>query len=340
MTFTLFALSISLLLAPSNFVAAQQGNAPESSELLEARALNNSAVKLYNEGKFKQALDPAKRALQIREKTLPADDKSVLDAVGNLAAINLALKNYKEAQVYYERVLAADEKRFGAESMRVAQTLDVLGWLHYARGDVKQSAADYKRVLATKEKLSGPQSEEVARTLFRLAEIYQTQGALEEAEPFYRRLIEFDDKLQLEADITVNDARQSFICLLRKMNKIVEAERVQYRGKTKSNPELILGSPEGFTVLSEGGILNGKALRLAKPDYPAQARMMGVAGTVVVKVTINEQGKVVRACAMKGPALLWIASEHAAYASEFAPTELNGQPVKVTGVITYNFVRR
>jgi tetratricopeptide (TPR) repeat protein len=258
-TLALFALSISFLLAPgTDFSTAQQGNEPESSELLEARALNNSAVKLYNEGKFKQALEPAKRALQIREKTLPADDKRVLDVVGNLAAIYLALKNYKEAEVSYERVLVADEKRFGAESLRVAQTLDVLGWLHYARGDVKQSAADYKRVLTIKEKMSGPQTEEVARTLFRLAEIYQTQGALEEAEPFYRRLIEFDDKLQLEPDITVNDARQSFVCLLRKMNKIDEADRVQYRGKTKANPELITGPSEGFTVLSEGGILNGK----------------------------------------------------------------------------------
>lgn len=323
-----------------HFRAAQQRNAPEPPELAEARALSNSAVKLYNEGKFKEAVEPAKRALKLRENTLASDDKRVTDAVGNLAVIYLALKKYQEAEAYYERVLAAEEKRSGAESLQVAKTLDVLAWLHYARGDVKQSTAEYKRVLAIKEKTTGPQSGEVARTLFRLAEIYQTQGALQEAEPFYRRLIEFDDKVQLEADITVNDARQSFICLLRKMNKTDEADRVLYRGKTKENPELIYGPAQGPTFLSEGGILNGKALRLPKPEYPAQARNAGVVGTVVVQVTINEQGKVVRACALRGPALLWLSSERAAYVSEFAPTKLNGKPVKVTGVITYNFFRQ
>ena len=320
-----------------HFPVIQQSNVPESAELAEARVLSNSAVKFYNEGKFKEALEPAKRALQLREKALPADDKRVADAVGNLAAIYLALKKYQEAEAFYQRVLSAAEQRAGPESLQVAKALEILAWLHYARGDVKQSAAEYKRVLAIKEKTSGPQSGEVARTLFRLAEIYQTQGALEEAEPYYRRLIAFDDKVQLEADITVNDARQSFICLLRKMNKPEEADRVQYRGNTKFNPELVAG-PEAIDF--RGGILNGKALKLPKPEYPAQARNAWVEGTVIVQVTINEQGKVVRACAIKGPALLWFTSERAAYASEFAPTKLAGKPVKVTGVITYNFVRQ
>jgi tetratricopeptide (TPR) repeat protein len=350
MTIPLLALMTSFLLLSTpggqtgtalgtHFRTTQQTNVPESAELAEARALSNSVVKLYDEGKFKQALDPAKRALQLREKTLPADDKRVVDAVGNLAAIYLALKKYQEAETYYQRLLVTDERRFGGESLQVAKTLEVLAWLHYARGGVKQSTAEYKRVLAIKERISGPQSEEVARTLFRLAEIYQTQGALEEAEPLYRRLIAFDDKLQLEADITVDDARQSFICLLRKMKKTDEADSVQYRGKTKFNPGLVSDAPEGIPI-SAGGVLNGKALRLDKPAYPDEARAAGIAGMVAVQVTINEQGKVVRACAVNGHPLLWLVCERAAYASEFAPTKLFGKPVKITGVITYNFTRQ
>lgn len=59
-----------------------------------------------------------------------------------------------------------------------------------------------------------------------------------------------------------------------------------------------------------------------------------------MQVTINEQGRVVRACAIRGPALLWLVTERAAYLLEFAPTKLNGRPVKVTGVIAYNFFRK
>jgi tetratricopeptide (TPR) repeat protein len=148
-------------------LSPQQQNSAESKELIEARTLNNLAVKLYNERKFKEALDPAKRALQIRETNLPANDKRVLDAVANLAAIYFALQKYEQAETYYQRGLGFQEKRFGAESVEVANTLDVLGWLHYARGDVKQSGAAYKRALAIKEKIAGPKSEEGSKKLNR-----------------------------------------------------------------------------------------------------------------------------------------------------------------------------
>jgi protein TonB len=57
-----------------------------------------------------------------------------------------------------------------------------------------------------------------------------------------------------------------------------------------------------------------------------------------VQVTIDEQGNVVSAKAVSGDPLLKAASEEAARNSRFAPTTLQGIPVKVTGVIYYNFV--
>lgn len=88
-----------------------------------------------------------------------------------------------------------------------------------------------------------------------------------------------------------------------------------------------------------GGVLNGKAISLAKPDYPADARAAKAAGTVVVQVTIDEYGNVVSAKAISGHPLLQTPSVNAALQAKFAPTFLMGEPVKVTGVITYNFVQ-
>lgn len=88
-----------------------------------------------------------------------------------------------------------------------------------------------------------------------------------------------------------------------------------------------------------GGILNGKALKLAKPTYPRAAREAGASGTVVVQVLIDETGKVIHANAISGHPDLWKVSEDAASQSEFSPTKLAGQPVKVAGVIQYNFIR-
>jgi len=88
-----------------------------------------------------------------------------------------------------------------------------------------------------------------------------------------------------------------------------------------------------------GGVLNGKALALPKPDYPAEARNAGASGTVVVQVTIDEQGNVIAAHAVSGHPLLQAVSVNAARQAKFAPTSLMGEAVKVTGVITYNFAQ-
>ncbi|HKY27979.1 MAG TPA: TonB family protein [Pyrinomonadaceae bacterium] len=87
-----------------------------------------------------------------------------------------------------------------------------------------------------------------------------------------------------------------------------------------------------------GGVLNGKAISLPKPAYPAIARQAHASGTVVVQVTIDENGNVISARAVSGHPLLQAVSVGAARQARFSPTKLSGQPVKVTGVITYNFV--
>ncbi len=87
-----------------------------------------------------------------------------------------------------------------------------------------------------------------------------------------------------------------------------------------------------------GGVLNGKAISLPKPAYPPIARQAHASGTVVVQVTIDENGNVISAQAVKGHPLLQAVAVAAARGARFSPTKLSGQPVKVTGVITYNFV--
>ncbi|MDX6696475.1 MAG: periplasmic protein TonB [Blastocatellia bacterium] len=88
-----------------------------------------------------------------------------------------------------------------------------------------------------------------------------------------------------------------------------------------------------------GGILNGKAISLPKPVYPAIARSAHASGTVIVQVTIDETGRVMSARAVSGHPLLQATSVQAAYQARFSPTQLSGQPVKVTGTISYNFVQ-
>lgn len=87
-----------------------------------------------------------------------------------------------------------------------------------------------------------------------------------------------------------------------------------------------------------GGVLNGKAVSLPKPSYPPAARAVRASGAVQVQVLIDEEGRVVSATPAGGNPLLVPAAVAAARQARFSPTLLSGQPVKVSGIITYNFV--
>lgn len=86
-----------------------------------------------------------------------------------------------------------------------------------------------------------------------------------------------------------------------------------------------------------GGVLNGKALDLPMPQYPEVARRMRLSGLVQVEVVVDENGKVISARALSGPASLRDVAVQAALRARFSPTKLSGQGVKVSGQINYNF---
>jgi len=87
------------------------------------------------------------------------------------------------------------------------------------------------------------------------------------------------------------------------------------------------------------GVVNGRAVHLPRPPYPPSALSVGIEGEVTVQVTIDEKGKVISAKAAKGHPMLKKAAERAAWNARFTPTLLSNVPVKVTGVIIYNFKR-
>jgi TonB family protein len=88
----------------------------------------------------------------------------------------------------------------------------------------------------------------------------------------------------------------------------------------------------------EGGVLNGKAVSLPAPTYPAIARAANASGDVAVRIVIDEGGNVIEATAVSGHPLLRAAAQAAAREAKFTATRLNGEPVPVSGVLVYNFI--
>jgi TonB family protein len=90
-------------------------------------------------------------------------------------------------------------------------------------------------------------------------------------------------------------------------------------------------------VRKSGGVLQGSAVRRAEPTYPPLAKAAEVSGTVVVEITVDEEGNVIAASVVSGHPLLRDAAVEAARQWQFTPTTLQGEAVKVIGTLTFNF---
>lgn len=120
MKYCSFILTVIFFLA---FNSKAQTNA-QSPEVKEAEQLSAQVVKLYQSGKFDEALSLAERALALRENALDSDNELVAAALRNLAEVQLAKKKNKEAETTYDRYLGLYGKALGENNFNYISAVD------------------------------------------------------------------------------------------------------------------------------------------------------------------------------------------------------------------------
>jgi TonB family protein len=113
--------------------------------------------------------------------------------------------------------------------------------------------------------------------------------------------------------------------------EVVEAAKTAIADKGKIVPRKLVVS---------GGVLVERAIKKVQPLYPPEAKAAGVSGEVKIRILISEEGNVIEAEAREGPDLLRESALAAARLWVFKPIELSGRPVKVEGILTFNFSPR
>ena len=85
------------------------------------------------------------------------------------------------------------------------------------------------------------------------------------------------------------------------------------------------------------GSLLPYAEKQSAPTYPPAARQMRATGVVKVEVTVDEEGNVAEVNDASGPALLQASAKDAIRKWKFRPFVIDGQAVKATGFVNFNF---
>lgn len=95
-------------------------------------------------------------------------------------------------------------------------------------------------------------------------------------------------------------------------------------------------APKNTSPLEVGSLLPF-ATKQSPPIYPAAAKTLRTTGVVKVEVTVNETGEVAAVQKASGPMMLQAAARDAILKWRFRPFTRDGQPVKATGFISFNF---
>jgi TonB family protein len=220
---------------------------------------------------------------------------------------------------YYSDALTSFEQYAAAESdpamLNVAHYF--LGQLRLATNDFAGSAIEFRKVLDA----DPGHGEALLGEALALVNLGHTAGDPAKLREGFERLRQFVDRAQS------HPARASAAQALEYFNKGTPP---------KLDPVEAGDAPRGRVV--EGGVINGRAISKPAPPYPIIAKLGRAKGPVMVHLLVDEQGDVVSAWATSGHPLLQAAAVEAARQAKFTPTTLSGTPVKVSGVITYNFV--
>jgi len=301
----------------------------------EDAALSSQIVRLYQQGKFDEAIPLAKQVLAIREKALGANHPRCADALNNLGLLYLAAKKFAEAEMFFKRSMAIYEKNRGPLDLLLAKTLQNLGFLRNASQDVPKAEEYYRRAVAILEKSLGPDHAETIAALTKLAEFYMIRGRYASAEPLLKKLIAGKEKQPDAPEKEVAGLLESLGCAMYMNKEVAEGTKIEERanhtlyGEAAKTPQPIRLPPPIFAC---------RVVKLPPIDFS------GVAGStfdgatkLVVEIETDETGKVISARMISGNQLFKKASEKAAMAATLRPTIVDGKPVRVKGIIVNEF---
>jgi TonB family protein len=119
-------------------------------------------------------------------------------------------------------------------------------------------------------------------------------------------------------------------------NTTEQPKRDRLVNKSDETAAVTTETTDAASPLNVGSLLE-YAVQKTTPTYPPTARTMRQTGVVRIEVMIDEEGKVAAVQNSTGPSLLQSAAKDAVKKWKFKPFLRDGQPVKATGFVNFNF---
>lgn len=293
--------------------------------------LNENVISLYRSQKFDEAVKPAQQAVDLNAKFYGLERRETAVAYTNLGIIYREKRKFKDSVENLQKAADIYQKISGSKGTESITAFETLAFSQFLDGRKTEAATSYLKAIEIAESKFGKESKESFSPTLNLANFYARNRKFDEADDSYLKSYALAIKNFGKESKELEQVGDSRICLFGSQKIAGEKQKAFDEARKK-----IIGTEDNITKKS--AVINGKATSLPPPAYPAEAKEQRLSGTASVKIKINEQGNVIEAKSICRTDVLGRAAEEAAFKAKFSPTSVDGKPVQVTGIITYNFI--
>ena len=160
----------------------------------DPQTLTFESIKLYNEGKYREAIPLAERSMAIFEKSVGPQHPAVASVAGLLARLYLSIGEDAKAEKLCKRALFIQEKVASSQPQGIITTLELLSEVYIAKWELSAAEPLLQRALAINEKAFGSQNPGLGIILNDLGVLYVKMTRYEKGEECFQRALSVNEK--------------------------------------------------------------------------------------------------------------------------------------------------
>jgi len=222
-----------------------------SSEVQEISRLNKQVTKLHNQGRFKEAVDIANRAVTLSRRNYGEQHSEYASCLSNLATLHVQMGDYSVAVPFFQQALEAYRQSVGEKHEGYATSLNNLAYTYEALRDYDKAESGYRQSIEISRETQGELNPDYAQSLMNLAFLYVKRGKKAAAEPLYKQALEIYRKSLGDQHPDYAKCLNNLAGLYTKMGRASDAEPLQREAMEIKRASLGEQHPEYANVLND-----------------------------------------------------------------------------------------
>lgn len=268
------SLHVSLLTAillAASFAASHNAGAadPSDSSLDDIPQLRQEAQELSAEGKYRDALVRWQKILSIQNAHLEPDAVVLGQSLANLAAINLHLRNYKEALDQSRKAIAIVEKSAGAEHPSLAFCHSWSSQCQDALGAHSEAEASQARAVKILKQAWGPESPDTLKEQNKLGALLASHGKYDAAATLLAEVLQSQQNINPSDSEMLGETCYLLGGVFHEQKKYAESIALLQRALDLNESRLGKDAPTNCRILDRLAKIHVKLGDLAKAEEVA-----------------------------------------------------------------------